>query len=238
MIGIYKVTNLINGKVYIGQSINIDERWKNYRNKNGKGLLILALKKYGLENFKFEVLEECEPEQLNQLEIGYIQQYNSNKIGYNILPGGQQNFGENNPRAKLTVQDVIFIRELYESKTDLTKKEIYEMYFQEKVGWRGFEKAWSGDTWVTIKPEVYRDEIKNFYLTEKKGRRGEKNAFSAFTDEEVMTIRNRYINEAGTQIYADYADRVTYGTLERLLLGQTYSHLPIYKKSIKTWINK
>ena len=67
MIGIYKIENLINGKKYIGQSIDIETRWAEHKRINERSLetikqkypLYLAFKKYGLENFSFEVLEIC-----------------------------------------------------------------------------------------------------------------------------------------------------------------------------------
>jgi group I intron endonuclease len=58
--GIYKITNLINGDCYVGQSINIERRWKEHINKANskkKFLLHKAFNKYGTENFKFEILE-------------------------------------------------------------------------------------------------------------------------------------------------------------------------------------
>ena len=64
---IYKITNLINNKIYIGQTINIEERWRHHREipyrKNSKEKnrqLYRAIKKYGLDNFKFEVIDEIE----------------------------------------------------------------------------------------------------------------------------------------------------------------------------------
>ena len=64
--GIYKITNLINSKVYIGQSRNIEERWKEHiekgNNQNSEEYnypLYQAFRKYGIDNFKFEILEEC-----------------------------------------------------------------------------------------------------------------------------------------------------------------------------------
>lgn len=71
---------------------------------------------------------------MNTKEIQYIKYFSSNITGYNILPGGQQNYGENNPNSKLSEEDVSVIRHLYNSKTDLTKKEIYDTFFQNKVG--------------------------------------------------------------------------------------------------------
>ena len=76
MMGIYKIENLINGKVYIGQSVNIKERWNEHKLINSrtskealkkqKYPLYLALEKYGLDNFSFEVIEECSIEELNE----------------------------------------------------------------------------------------------------------------------------------------------------------------------------
>ena len=65
MCGIYKITNTINGKVYIGQSQNIAERWRAHRSrafsedgKNERNLLYRAIRKYGLEIFEFSVIED------------------------------------------------------------------------------------------------------------------------------------------------------------------------------------
>ncbi len=83
---IYKTTNLINGKIYIGQS--------KFNNPNyyGSGkILNYAIKKYGKENFKKEILEECQTkEELNKKEKFWIKYYNSidRNIGYNISEGG------------------------------------------------------------------------------------------------------------------------------------------------------
>ena len=95
MIGIYKITNLINNKVYIGQSINIEKRWTRHKSdsKHKHEPLYKAIRKYGLENFKFEVIEECSLIQLDDLEVKWIKYYNScnYKFGYNISDGGKAN---------------------------------------------------------------------------------------------------------------------------------------------------
>lgn len=97
MIGIYKITNNINGKIYVGQSINIYERWKqheykafNCNEKAYNSAIHQAYRKYGIENFSYEIIEECPPEQLDIREIYWIEQLNSlAPNGYNITPGGQ-----------------------------------------------------------------------------------------------------------------------------------------------------
>lgn len=83
---IYKITNLINGKIYIGKDTVSD---KNYY---GSGLLIKrSINKHGIENFKKEILEECDNnDELCIREKYWIEKYNStnSQIGYNISKGG------------------------------------------------------------------------------------------------------------------------------------------------------
>lgn len=98
MIGIYKITNNINQKVYIGQSVNIEERIKQHfwkaSNKNDisyNSALHLAIRKYGKENFSWSIVEECPIDMLDEKEKYYIKYYNSlSPNGYNILTGGQK----------------------------------------------------------------------------------------------------------------------------------------------------
>lgn len=97
MIGIYKITNKINNKCYIGQSVNIKRRWYEHKHKSFNSLascyktpLARAIRKYGVDNFNWEVIEECLFSQLDEKEKYWIKYYNScnKKIGYNILTGG------------------------------------------------------------------------------------------------------------------------------------------------------
>lgn len=97
--GIYKITNQVNGKVYIGQSSNIENRWREHiltaNNKDYYGhtrmLIYPAIRKYGIENFSISIIEECSIEQLDEREIYWISYYDAtNPIkGYNLLSGGQ-----------------------------------------------------------------------------------------------------------------------------------------------------
>lgn len=91
--GIYKITNTINNKVYIGQSSNIEERWKKHRYANDDFTIHKAIRKYGIENFTFSILEECSKEYLNDREVYWINYYNSLEEGYNMIPGGSNGAG-------------------------------------------------------------------------------------------------------------------------------------------------
>ena len=88
MTGIYKITNRINGKNYIGQSINIKFRWKQHeqeaKGERRNSLLYQAMRKYGLENFSFEVIEECDREQLDAREDYWQDYFKAKEFGYSI----------------------------------------------------------------------------------------------------------------------------------------------------------
>lgn len=89
IIGIYKITSP-NNRIYIGQSTNIEKRWYDYHHYGIKSQhkLRRSFKKYGIENHKFEILEECNESELNQKEIEYIKKFKCLKEGLNIKEGG------------------------------------------------------------------------------------------------------------------------------------------------------
>ena len=172
MIGIYKIENKINGKVYIGQSINIKIRWQQHKreaNCNRRNApLYNALRKYGLDNFTFEVLEECSQELLNEKEIFWIAHYKSNDrdFGYNVLAGGQ-NGGILYPNewfyelwdAGFTVGEII--KELDVSNTTVQSKlEGYKDYNARASHSRGAIKAIKEGK---IKPGIHIREIYPVY---------------------------------------------------------------------------
>ena len=91
---IYKITNQINKKIYVGQTIGIlSKRWREhcFQAKEGSKTYYLyqAMRKYGIENFDIEEIEECSNDKLNERECYWIKYYNSfGEGGYNLTPGG------------------------------------------------------------------------------------------------------------------------------------------------------
>jgi len=136
--GIYKIRNLVNGKLYIGSSDDIHERWMNHRimlknNSHHSKKLQRAYNKYGKENFLFELLEECSIDDLISREqyylntLLYANEYinkTSKKfmsLGYNIKPIA----GKGSRGLKHTKESI---------EKMLKSKELYGIYSLDKTG--------------------------------------------------------------------------------------------------------
>ena len=91
--GIYKLTNTTNGLIYIGKSENIGNRWREHVKKGigaeapNRNKLYPAMLATGVENFTFEILEECSSEELDSKEAFWIDYFNSKVDGYNATVG-------------------------------------------------------------------------------------------------------------------------------------------------------
>lgn len=163
MIGIYKITNQINGKIYIGQSQNISQRWKAHRKHYQKDdyPIYRAMRKYGIDNFSFEVIEECSLEELNDKEKYWIKYYDSHNPsnGYNLTDGGNTSLP-----LKLSEQQVQEIIALL-STTTLTQKEIGKKF---NVSQRTISSINIGETWIQENINYpIRKNINNSQLTYK-----------------------------------------------------------------------
>ena len=92
--GIYCISNKINDNKYIGQSVNIEKRFKEHKyhlnnNSHHNQHLQNAYNKYGNNNFDFIILKRCKHQYLDRFEKFYIRQYNTIEQGYNITYGYQ-----------------------------------------------------------------------------------------------------------------------------------------------------
>ena len=82
---IYKITNTVNSKAYVGYSSNVESRWEDHKKGYGSKLVYNAIQKYGLDKFTFEILADDTVDN----EDKYIQEYNTmNPNGYNLVEGG------------------------------------------------------------------------------------------------------------------------------------------------------
>lgn len=161
-IGIYKIENKQSHKCYIGQSINIEKRWAEHKraalNNYDDTYIHRALRKYGVDNFIFKIVELCDKEELNKKEIEWINKLDTFQNGYNCTTGGYycitKNQGENHSNAKITNQDVYNIRE--QRLKGKTRKDVYQQ-FKNKLSKTGFQHIWEGDRFTNIHMDVYKN---------------------------------------------------------------------------------
>lgn len=167
--GIYKIQNKINGKIYIGQSVNIEQRWKahkvagkNTNHEHNYYPLYKAMYKYGLDNFDFSIIEECSKDKLNEREKYWILYYDSLNNGYNqVLEGVVTKL-----YGTLTQNEVKEIKELLLNST-LTQTEIGNKY---NIGLNSICAINNGRAYYdeNIEYPIRKFRIKNNYSEEQK----------------------------------------------------------------------
>lgn len=126
---IYKITNKINGKIYIGQSKNPKQRFNQHIKEKRNSSIHNAIKKYGKNNFIFEIIEGP-IENYNEREIYWIKYYNSYKLGYNNTLGGDEPpiiFGEDSTLAKFSNETILNLQ-LDLINTNMTYSELSKKY--------------------------------------------------------------------------------------------------------------
>ena len=171
---IYCYTNNINGKKYVGQTINPEQRYNahksNYQNPQNKeydSLIHRAFRKYGFNSFKYEILVKDidDINILNELEIYYIKKFNCQvPNGYNIENGGKNSLKPQSlehrkkemwGKAKLSEEEVIELRKAYLNKESPT--EIYNQKYKDKLHYNSFLNIWVGKRYGLIMPEVFQN---------------------------------------------------------------------------------
>lgn len=253
MCGIYKITNKINGKIYIGQAKNICTRWNEHyllsRNedlnhiKNDTSIIHQAIRKYHIENFTFEIVTLCDKDDLNDEERYFISYYNSLvPNGYNIVDGGNKGpemRGEENPNSKLTETMVYDIRERY--KNAERYKDVYLQY-QDIVSVNTFHDVWIGKTWKHIHIDVYTEENKkkqrNNYDTVESHRH-----LQILEDKDIVHIRDlKNDGFSKKYVYDNYYSYININTFNDVWYNHTFKHIqsnhPIVSKKRCRTINQ
>lgn len=153
---LYKITNKINQKVYIGITNNYKRRWANHGTENS--VISNAIRKYGKENFQFEILfKNVSLEEIDELEKEQIRIYNCLvPNGYNVEKGGRYNKedikglqGSENGKALLTYDEAKYIK-------DHRNEPMYVLYelFCDKISYESFKKIYKHQTYLNIEPTV------------------------------------------------------------------------------------
>lgn len=238
--GIYliKHKNQANRHCYVGQAINIYNRFKShhlvdYKNPNNpqyNGKLYRAIRKYGWDAFEVQVLELCEIIELDNKEIQYISQYDSFHNGYNGTAGGQfwapnihspeieekrrqtreknqSLMNEKHPRAKLTNDEVIQIRQRYIDGESV--KEIYIDYQDLYSNIDSFRNIVIGNTYKTV-GNIPDKKIKRAQFGVK------------LTENEVKEIRKRYNTEHISYAKLGKEYNVSASTIQKVIRKEGY----------------
>lgn len=239
MIGIYKITNKNTGETYIGQATNIERRIQEHKQIR-RQTIDSYINILGVDNFDFEILQECEESELDSLEQHYIEEYNSIENGYNLQIGGFNNsIGSGNGRAKLSDKDVVNIRKAYNNHEKPI--EVYELYKHTGISYSSFQAVWQGSSWSHIMPEVYTEENKKFY---KSGRVYRKEPFGV---DDLIRYRQMYVSMKLSDVYdifvVEHGNILKQQTFRKIITGDVkensiYLSVPVYDKKRKKWIDR
>jgi len=140
MIGIYKITNIINNKCYYGSSKNVEKRWRDHKNQLNRNSHInsklqRAWNKYGENSFIFEIVEECEKTKLFEIEQKYLNLEPDYNIGINACGGDNLT---NNPNRDKIIEKIKKGSKLWrDSLSDVERNEIFSKPLDKNPNWRG-----------------------------------------------------------------------------------------------------
>lgn len=158
---IYLVTNKINGMQYVGQSqrTDIEDRWRDHkREKPAVGsYLCAAYKKYGINNFKFQIICICFDEDCDRFEEEYIKKFNTIRPnGYNLKSGG------NNSKLSEETKQLISKR-LKENMTDERRKKLSETHKGKKISeeHKKILSAKQKQFWQNMSPEEKQQRLED-----------------------------------------------------------------------------
>ena len=166
--GIYKITNNINGHYYIGQSVDIKNRFRGHlfsaahvSDKDHSAPIHLAINKYGKKNFSFEVIEECSREELDSKEIYWIAKLKATENGnYNILLGGQDRKTFDEKPVELYDLDGRYIKTISSAtktaeEIGVSRSTVYQVLHKQRPTCKNFQLKYEEDEQV-IGPFISR----------------------------------------------------------------------------------
>lgn len=172
---IYKATNLINGKIYIGFDSNWPQRMWEHKSpsnyKTGKHKFYRALRKYGINNFHWEVIYQSQDKQhcLTIMEPFFIKEFDSYKCGYNSTLGGEGMFGYKHTsdfflkkRKPITINGITYTsRSEAKQKLNVCWRSIYKLAKGETIGRFGKRNSQSKPVIIFGKKYDTKTEAKN-----------------------------------------------------------------------------
>lgn len=221
--GIYLITNQLTNKLYVGSSRNIKKRWNNHKQqlkkkKHSNIFLQNAVDKYGLNNFNFSIIEECEIVDLITKEVDWVTFFDSRnpKNGYNIMVPGTSPYDIVNNSGKNLRQEAIKNNQQIElidigtlkivdklpllvdvcTKYNLNQKKVSEVLNNRRTSYKGYIVQREDKPKDLIKlQEIYRrfnnkKEIRDLII--QKGRTWSKEKKKAYSKEYWQKNKHKY----------------------------------------------
>lgn len=198
-IGIYRITNLINRKSYIGKTgMNFGDRWDCHRSllntgKHNNTHLQRAWDKYGAENFEFAIIEVVEnSDQLNDLEIKYIAEYMENGMSYNLHLGGDggYNLGKHlSEETKRKIGEKNRQNMLGRKASEETKKKMSAAHIKRYETWTDEDRKAHGKLMSEVASGyTWSDEAKSAFSK----KQWTKPNGAKFTADDILNIRMKF----------------------------------------------
>lgn len=198
-IGIYRITNKIDGKSYIGKTgMNFGDRWDSHRSllnsgKHDNPYLQNAWHKYGGENFEFAIVEVVEDAgMLNCLEIEHIAKYKSDGLSYNLHDGGDggYNLGKHlSDETKRKIGEKNRINMLGKKATAETRSKMSDSQKKRYDSWTDADRKAHGERSAeTAVGYKWSDEAKDAFSK----RQWEKPNGAKFTADDIRDIRKKF----------------------------------------------
>ena len=214
---VYKVTNMVNGKVYVGRTKDYAERVKYHKTryvakKEYNKPLYVAMRKYGVETFKFDIIASgLDDDESNKLETKMIKDLHSlvGENGYNVSPGDNYyrvrgTDVNTNILTEEEAQDIVNRRISGERSRDVYKD------YKDKLTVSGFQQIWSGKNWRHLKGQENLEMVKG-------------NArFSLKEVREIKTLLKNYSVSEVAKLYG-----VTYHTIYNIKAGISYASIAV-----------
>lgn len=153
MIGVYKITNKLNGDCYVGSSKDIGKRWKRHiylhesKGRHHEYFIYRAMRKYGIENFEFEVLETCEDSEKIILEQKYYKKLNPR---YNEIEPNK-NLSENPSIAKKRKNSC---KESWKTRSEQSRQKALD----------NLKKGWGNESF--IKNQIKAKKVKSINVSD------------------------------------------------------------------------
>ena len=233
MIGIYMYENKINGKKYIGQSININRRRREHlSNPSPSSKFDNYLAALGEEKFNFSVLEECTSDLLDEREQYWIKYYNSIEQGYNLSAGGQSKRGAENIWARLTETEVLEIIKLLEEHI-LNNKQIALLFNVSNGTIDGINRCLTWTHLHSYKKNI-RQENLNLLPFKHSSHSGENNPTSKISEATALSIIQALSSENFKSLAQTSRDfQVSVDIVSDINRCKTWKYLHSFNKNIR-----